>query len=468
MNSYKAYLLKSIIACSALLLPAGAVYGQSIVAEPRAEVKRHAGEPYQARIDFISESPDLVFEENTGADVQAPRKQGNREYVYTCICNVKEDNRFGFNIMLKGSEAACFWKVLVEEGQWIETDVKVEASSVILHVQPGEGGYFPQENTALVRIVSTHGELNIEASTGEKAELKLDETTNTYHYNVYFDLSQPESRQIERALLISVAGQNDPPHVHPLGLLASKQALEIAVIVINNCYANQLQHARQCYVNGDFADAFRVYQNLLETDLCSDDKPEDLSAMKEEMEKTGLFLARMDSANLCWTKLESFHEQNRLDSCLYYLNLGTKVTARIAEHQPLNAFCKEMNRKYKDMRKKMGRIVSGTVYLDAGSDKPAGNTLITVSRHEKKMKKVGGIFVPVPGREIEDAYRKTYSSNADGSFTVPVREEAQSSKTMYVIHFIAGSGRDVATAEYVPEDRASIPDLHITLVPAKK
>jgi hypothetical protein len=352
--------------------------------------------------------------------------------------------------------------------------VKIDDYPAVIHeVRPSEGGgYYPQENTALVRIVSSFSKLKIEVSTGEKATPELNRETNTFYYNVYFNLSKPEDRQIERTLFISASGQNDAPYEYDLGVLTPKQALEIAVIVINGstCYATERNLAQQSYVNGNFSDAYQAYQNLLETDLCNEDKPADLSALKADMEKAGKYMILMDSVSLCRTKSESFYEENRLDSCLYYLNAGTRITSEIAKDHPLNEECKKQNRMDKEFRKKnLGRIVSGKIYLDAGTDHPVGNTLITVSKHERKMKKIGGALVPVPGKEIKGAYRKTYNGNADGSFMVSVPEEPQGeSKTIYVVHFVAESGQEILSAEHVPGDRITIPDLHITLTSGKK
>ena len=100
------------------------------------KTKNYSGDAMTARIDFYSEESSLVISEYKGTPVSTPVKQADGRYLYTCICDVNDDNQFTFEVKRKGDIYNSRQNVYIEAGQFFEwkvscNDVEPEQSAIV-------------------------------------------------------------------------------------------------------------------------------------------------------------------------------------------------------------------------------------------------------------------------------------------------------------------------------------------------
>ena len=274
-------LLRSLLLLCILSLSQD-IWGQEInIIPPKEMGKTFDGGEYEARIDFISDSPDLFIEENNGTPQKSPEQRADGKYVYTFICDVADTNKFGFMIGMKGSTSTQNLTVVIQENEFreyqIETadipasigEVKIDNMQVVV----------PKENTAMATVTSLFPKLIIQSATGEKTEGPIyNDDKKQFVYTVTFDLSDPAARDMERALKLSV--NNKDFTEQDLGKLSPKQGVDISVIVIQeSCYRSNINQANNCFLNGAYIEAWNIYKKILETDECND-KPQTFQTTK--------------------------------------------------------------------------------------------------------------------------------------------------------------------------------------------
>jgi hypothetical protein len=458
--------IKTILFTASIWLAASIAEAQVIEIEPAPEAKTFPGQPAQARIDFISKSSGLKFDENNGEVVQPPQKRDDSLYVYTCICDLNDKDKLGFNISLPGMLTPQFLIVYIEEGQLLEYNVLVRNIRVRV---TNEFAVVREENTSVVKLTSTSNRLTVESPTAANVAGPVLNDNRTYDYKVYFDLSTPENRGKEHLLKI-FSGNDNAPYEHALGQLSPSQGVEIAVIVIGrNCYDDQITLAQQHFLNGAYREAHDLYRKLVETDDCSS-KPADLSNEQEKITQMRRLTNAFTLAHNYYDQALAFHENGRFDSCMYYQAEAYKYRNLILQHNPADPYCLEYNRKYHEFVKSSGRIVSGKILDNTRMDMqdnnlPVPNAYIVLCTHENKPKNISGVKVPGPGREKEPRKRLGQTS-ADGNFKVSVPRNTEES--IYTLIFVV-SKEDYGTASddfrYVPTDNDVISDLIIKINP---
>lgn len=149
------------------------LYGQEInIIPPKEMGKTFEGGEYEARIDFISNSPELFIEENNGTPGKPCEQRADGKYIYTFICDVADTNKFGFIISLKGSASSQNLTVVLQEKEHREYQVETEdipASISEIKIDNMQV-VVPKENTAMATITSQYPKLVIRSVTAETAE----------------------------------------------------------------------------------------------------------------------------------------------------------------------------------------------------------------------------------------------------------------------------------------------------------
>ncbi|MDR1130283.1 MAG: hypothetical protein LBK96_04815 [Prevotellaceae bacterium] len=459
--------VKTILLAASIWLASSVAEAQVIEIEPVAGEKTFAGQPAQARVDFISRSSDLKFKENAGETVQSPQQRDDSLYVYTCICDVNDKNKFGFNISLSGMVTPQFQSVYIEEGQLLEYNVFVRNIRVRV---TNDHAVIREENTSLVTLTSASNSLKVESPTAAKVVGPVLNDNQTYDYKVYFELSAPENREREHKLKI-FSGDDEAPYEHLLGRLAPKQGIDIAVIVIGrNCYDNQIALAQQHFRNGVYHEARDVYKKLVETNDCSS-KPIDLSDEQKKIMQMDSLYRYFLLARHQYNRALDFRKNGLIDSCMHCQAEAFTWRNLILKHNPADPYCLEHNREYYKFVESIGRIVSGKILDNTrmdmqGNNLPVPNTYIVLCTHENKLKKINGVEMPGPGKEKKELRKLLGQTSVDGSFKVSVpRNTAES---IYRLIFVA-SREDYGIAsddfDYVPTDNDVISDLKIRINP---
>lgn len=411
---------------------------------------------YKAQIDFISESSNLIIEENGGETVQSPKKRSDGKFVYTCICDVNDTNKFGFNIGVQGGAVKETLSVYIEEKQLLEyaidvVEIPVSISNITV---TNDKMVVPIDNTAKVFITSNYNNLLIESSTGEKAEGPVLNDANTSEYTVIFDLSTPASKEVKRSLTFT-AGKTS--QVFDLGVLQPKSGKEIAVIILNEaCYAHNMNYIRQCFLNGLYYDAYMTYQKLLEENLCPE-KPANTKEELAEMANMKRLAAAYQLANKHYATAEKFQAENQWDSAMYYHGEAHKYRNLILKSNPSDSYCLEYNKRYDFFKAEVPRVVSGRILNNArmnakGENIPVEGAYIIVTEHKRDSKKINNVQVPAAGKETGTPQLVGRSDN-EGNFSVSVPRNTKD--TVYMLNFTADQesmGKKSYGFQYLPKD----------------
>ena len=431
------------------------LHSQNIQIKPMESVKQANIGKDKAQVDFISSSADLSFTENSGMTIQQPLRRGDGRYVYTCICDVIDGNRFGFNIGVTGGSSRQELRVYIEDGELKEYMIEIEEVPVSIRDVKVNIEHKPPkiDHVAEIYINSNYHKLSVASNTGEEAKGPTVNANNTFEYIITFDLSTPESREKERELIFT-AGRST--YKYSLGILQPKQGQELAVMVITeDYYTNQKNHIRQSFLNGNYLEAYRTYQTLLEKE--NDENMPDMNADKEEVKKIEqLAKARVMATNL-FQKAEAF-QGNQMDSAMFYHAEAHKYRYFILKENPSDASCLEENRVYRVFRESAPRVVSGRIVHNTQLDqysknKPIGGAYIIVTAHQRDTKKINGIEISVAGKRIEDIPPLQTQSQEDGAFSINVPRNTKD--TIYQLNItvdkdVIKKGSDSYT--YLPKD----------------
>lgn len=433
---------------------ASVAYGQQLEVTRLDEVKKFDGGEMKAKVIFYSAYPDLMIDENNGERMIGPEKNQEGVYVYSFICDVTDTNKFVFNISAPGIVSKYKHDIYIEEGELRENNVKINSISV---KKSDALRYTTEENLAIVTVTSNYQNLRIESSTGETAEGPELNSTNTFDYIIRYDLSSPESRKISRKLIFSA--EKGESVEQDLGPLSAKQAIDLSVLVLSNsCYAGVIAHAKQCFLNGAYRDAYETYKKILQENECPD-KPRDTTEDEEEMKRMLRLSNAYILASRSYDKAEKFHADNMLDSAMHYQQEAYRHRNYILKQNSSDPYCLEYNRKYHRFVETVPRIVSGqtvnSVRMNTqGKNLPLAGVRIIQTAHKREERKVNGIPVPSAGRMIKtiDPVDRGMS-DGNGEFSVFV--DRNTPDIIYVLNFTAE--KEVFTEKsysfkYIPKD----------------
>ena len=426
---------------SLLLLVCLSTYGQSIrVLQTQNNEKGYQTESPAARVVFVSASPDLLIDENNGTPCEAREQQADGSYLYRFICDVTDTNKFKFNIGSSGITSKVSVTAFIEEGNDILYKVEVEdAPAKISKVEVDQNRLvYPVDNKAKTTIITTYPKLFVESATGETVEgPAYNEDTKQFSYSVIFDLSEQSARSVSRSLKLSV--DNKEFVTQELGALSPKQAVDIAVIVIQqSCYQHNVSLAQNYFLNGAYKDAYDTYDKLLNTDECTD-KPSDMAELQKDLKEMRRLANAYRLSNERYAVAEDFEKAGVLDSALHYHTEAYKFRNYILGKNPSDPYCLEYNRKYDHFRDGFPRIFSGKVVNNArmdlnGKNLPVGNVYIIASVHKRVTRKINGVAVPWYGDETSVLEREVLGqTDEDGMFKVLVKKNTRDE--VYVLNF---------------------------------
>lgn len=449
------------------------LYGQEInIIPPKEMGKTFEGGEYEARIDFISNSPELFIEENNGTPGKPCEQRADGKYIYTFICDVADTNKFGFIISLKGSASSQNLTVVLQEKEHREYQVETEdiPASISEVKIDNMQVVVPKENTAMATITSQYPKLVIRSVTGETAEGPVyNEEKKQFIYTVTFDLSDPAARDIKRVLKLSV--NNNDFVEQDLGQLSPKQGVDISVIVIQeSCYRSKISQANNCFLNGAYLEAWNIYKKIVETDECPD-KPQNLSDDKTKLKEMHLLAAAFLKAKSSYEKASGFESEGQQDSCMFYHQEAYKYRNFILKRNPSDPYCLEYNRLYEKFKDNAQRVVSGRVVDNARMDAnnrnlPIEGVYIVQSVHRRDTKEINKVSVPWYGNEIDESRRELLGkTDADGNFTVHVKRNTRNE--IYVLNFTADENFTDKSYKfiYMPKDADVEKNLNIKISP---
>jgi hypothetical protein len=441
---------------------------QIIEVELIAGGKTFTEKPAHGRIDFISRSPDLRFEENTGETVLPPQKMYENLYVYTCICDLNDKDMLGFNISMPGMMKPFYKVVNIKKGQLLEYNVFIRKNVEVKVVD--EHTIIQGVNISMIKVTSTTKLLKIKSPTATEVTKPELNDNHTYDYKIYFDLSVPENREREHTLEIFY-DKDDKPYKHTLGRLMPNIGTNLMVIVIGrNCYDDQIELAQQHFLNGTYREARDVYKKLVETNDCNT-KPDDLSNEQEKVKQLDSLYRFFLLARHHYNRALDFHKNGVIDSSMHSQAEAFMWRNLILQYNPADPYCLEHNREYHEFVKNIGRIVSGKILDNTridlqGNNLPIPNTYIMLCTHEKKFKKVSRVEVPVPGKEKAELRKELGRTSVDGSFKVIVPRNT--AEHIYRLIFVTGEedyGIIANEFEYIPTDNDVISGLVIKINP---
>lgn len=450
----KNYLRLLLFIVSFVLLPIS-IQAQAISIERINTEKEANNGTFKAQIDFISESANLIISENGGETIQAPKERSGK-YVYTCICDVNDTNKFGFIVGVQGGAVKENALVYIEEGQLLEYEVKViELPVTIEDIKSiNDRMVVPIENTAKIFVTSNYNNLVIESNTGEIVEGPVTNESNTFGYTVTFNLSTPESKEQSRSLIFKAGKEIQE---YDLGVLQPKSGKEIAVIVVNEgCYISNMNHITQCFRQGLYYEAYTTYKELLGGDICPNmDSP--TAEDNKELEKMKRLAAAHQLSDKYFNMAEKFVSASRWDSAMYYHGEALKYRNLILKSNSSDPYCLEYNKRYDFFKASVPRIVSGRIVDNAkmnsrGENLPLAGVYIVLTEHKRSSKKVNGIEVPSAGKEIGEP-QLMGESDSTGNFTVYIPRNTKD--TVYQLNFTADKesmGKKSYGFEYVPKD----------------
>jgi len=439
---------------------------QSITITPLDLTKSYNGNPNTACVEFISKNPNLVIDENNGEAVQSPQKRPDGLYVYTCICDVTDTNKFGFNISAKGKVDKQILKVYIEDKQYFQYQIDVAGDISVKLLN--DMLVIPVENTARAIITSNNDKLKIESLTKEKVEGPELTANNTFQYTVSFDVTTPESRDVDRSLTFSTGTSEDVKY--DLGQLSPKKGLEISVIVlVTSCYDQIVNYAKNSFLNGNYKEAYETYRKALADNSCPD-KPQDLTEDKAKMELYRKLTIAIQNADVLYKKAEQFGNTQQ-DSALYYQGEAKKFRNYIRKENPSDPYCLEYERYYNDFIQKMGRQISGRVVHNTmmdlqGHNLPIKDVYIILTEHKRETKNINDVQVPQAGKETGNP-KVLGQTDANGNFTVYVPYNTKD--TIYQLNFTADKeammNKTSYRFEYLPKDVDKETNLIVKLTP---
>ena len=286
------------------------------------ETKQHSGGTHEARIDFISRFPDLIFEEGNGETIQAPKKIEGGLYLYTCICDARDTNNFGFEIEQQGREGKETHNVNIKAGELKSFTVDIKDESIRISEVKVENDkvVVREEYRARVTVSCKQSILVVKSMTGEKVEGPT-KKENGYDYVINYDLSSKAAREQKRVLSLSVDNENFEEH--ELGILSPKQGVEISVILISVAqYFSHKSSAEKFYANGQYGEATEAYMKAQN----SPDKPKEMD-FSDQISKTNSILIALNKANSLFIS-EKWSEAKQTYTELLALNPNDNYVAQ--------------------------------------------------------------------------------------------------------------------------------------------
>jgi hypothetical protein len=431
-------------------------FGQEIRVTP-IDTVAFEGQAHQARIDFVSSVANLKITESNGETVEAPRQREDSMYVYTCICNVRNTNRFKFSIAVPRAEARVIQDISIEEHQLITCNVDVEIHAKLGEIKVVHDRKISEagENISRITLTTDYNKLTVLSNTGEEVKGPQLDANGVVIYTIDFDLTTKESRAVKRGLQISADGVNFK--AYDLGTLFPPFGKEIAVIVVrSSCYLFNVEQAEKYFSEGNYKEAGRIYKKLTQTDEC-DDKPSDLSKERNRLRTMATIFKSREKAVEYWKKAEQCELLGKIDSFYHYHGEAYKERNLILKYNETDNYCLTYNKLYIDKMQEY-RIVSGRLFysnkLDMqGNPLPLGGWDILMTTHERIEERQGGIngrVVIKPGKLIRgedgETFKRVGQSAADGRFTVtipPNKPAAGKEKgIMYVLWFSESAKTD--------------------------
>ena len=244
------------------------------------KTKTYEGNEYEARVDFISENENLRITEYAGNPVNAPQPTSDGRFVYTCICYVADDNNLTFSVGEQGSAETTQQPVYIEEGQYFTYLVEVEGRKMSIEdIRLTESPVVPESNTAKVFVSSEYDKLFITSSSGEPVEGPVMTDNGVWRYTITYDMSSPESREIERSIKVA-ASKKDEPVEFLIGKLQPKSGRDVLVIVMEeSCFDYNVRIAKKFHAECAYKEAFLAYKEAFQCET----KPEDTKAEYQQM-----------------------------------------------------------------------------------------------------------------------------------------------------------------------------------------
>lgn len=421
------------------------------------KAKSYSGDVMTARIDFYSEESSLVISEYKGTPVSTPVKQADGRYLYTCICDVNDDNQFTFEVKRKGDINNSRQNVYIEAGQFFEYLVEVENPKMAIEdIRLNETIVVPESNTAKVIISSEYDQLHITSPSGEPVDGPIMTGDGLWRYTISYDMTSPASREIERHVYISTSEKEDPIDFL-VGRLQPKEGKDIVVVVIEEtCFDYNIRIGKKFWAECNYLEAFHSYREAFKCSTI----PHNTQKEYQEMRKVN-GLARLQEEELkYWNKARDLNTP--LDSVIFFYRKSKIYRMEILEHSPNDLICHS----HENAEKKLPRIVTGVIrykgILDAsGQNMPIEGAYITLCEHERKKDKEKGYTT---GKEFVDR-RQVFRSNASGYFAILVPRNTED--IIYALRFTIGELKQGNTDPFVfvPTDADTQDIKNILLTP---
>lgn len=415
---------------------------------------------YMAKLEFVSNSDKLEFNENTGVTMSAP-EQRNGKYVYSAVIDVADGGGLNFQIWQRGSVDKKELEVMLDEKTWVSFDIEVTELPLIIRDIKVTAPHVAhaQAQTALISVLCNDGTLDVEVYAGQakasnvKSDAPMKKEDGSYEYLQTVDLTgiPPET---EYSLRLTVGG-NPEVKSFVVGQLAQKDGVEIAVSVVqeSSCFRHNESMAENAFINGLYREAYFAYKDALECD----DK-EDEGMIKKKMRNSAILTNAKSRVMKHVEKADAFRRNGEMDSCMHYYQDAYKYAAAILKMNPNDSYCIRFNRDYAKIRSELPRVVSGIVVdqgklgLD-GKNLPLANVYVVLYRHEVEMDRIKGVMTPKPGKVLET--KVLAKTDETGRFEAFVPRN--NSYAIYVLYFVfdkeeTGLTR-VPEIKYVPNDK---------------
>lgn len=436
------------LCCLGMFLPLSAQVTISLLDKS----KTYEGQPSEARIDFISEANDLLISEYKGTPINPPQSLEDGRYVYTCVCNVEDDNQFTFEIKKKGEISSSRQPVFIKEGQYFEYAVEVESRKMAIEEVKmlEETIVVPESNTAKVFITTSFDQLLVSSKTGEPVSKPEKGSDGLWKYTIAYNMSTPESREIERGILLATSPKEESVEFS-VGKLQPKEGKNVVVIVMEeNCFDYNVRIAKKFQAECNYRESFLSYKEAFKCES----KPEDTQNEYEQMRKVNGLAKLQILEQKYWTLASD--PSTPLDSVMGYYKKSKIYRKEILEHSPNDMICHS----HENAEKELPRIVSGTVRhkseMDGqGNKRPIKDARVIIRAFERKFSKEGGIKL---GKEYKEK-TQVFRTNQQGKFTVPVPRNTD--LIVYQLRFTlglvkeSGEGKGKGTTDefdYMPTD----------------
>ena len=463
--------MKSKITYSIILLICFVYNGFSQeISWKNGDMSRTINEKDYAKVEFISNSADLVIVENNGETVTGPEAV-NSQYIYSCKCNVLDTNVFGFVVSVKGGTDTQQINAWIEEGQYFQYLVDVEdiPMSISEIKTTNQMQVVPVENTGKVTVSCKSNQLNIKSNTGESVIGPTLNSLGIFEYVINYDLTNQDSRTINRELIFSVG--NSEEQVYTIGNISPKQGIEVAVVVIQeSCFRHQLNYANSYFLNGMYKESYYAYKEAME---CSD-KPNDVSSYDLKIKNVRKMAGAVIKINEYYDKAVEFHKSGSdipelMDSCMYYFNTALKYSNVILKENPQDPTSLNFKKKYSDFQNYLPREVSGSVLDNVkmdinGKHFPIKGVYILLKCFENETKKVKGQTVTVKGKEIKEKRITLGETDSQGNFKVKVPRN-HNNMSYYLCFVEDGYFDNSNVTEYRPTDADIQKNLIIKITP---